>query len=331
MINNSRRFSLVVLLLVAALGSGLLAGETEEPQKRERIVLSTPFAPLAMPMAYIVENNLLGQYAETVELVVWNNPDQLRAQMSGGDVDFISIPSNTASIFFNNGVPLKFLKVAIWRVFYIVSEDTTVSSIDDLVGKTVYVPFRGDQPDLVFQSVCLAAGINPTTDLEIRYVPSPLDITINLIGGTAEYGLMIEPVATIAQIRGAENEMAIERVIDLQDEWGRLLGTEPVFPNAGVAAMPGILGSPEIVDAFSEIYDEAVEWAKANPMEAGEIAAKYVEGVPAPAFAASLQFTTFEPINSSKVRDQLEMMYREFLQLSPDSIGGSLPGDEFYY
>ncbi len=326
----SKAIMLALLFLFLA-GAAFASGKTETTAKREKIVLSTPFAPLAMPMAYIVENNLLADYAESVELKVWTNPDQLRAQMAGGDVDFISIPSNTASIFFNKGVSLKYLKVAIWKVFYIVSEDTSVTSVKDLKGKTVYVPFRGDQPDLVFQTICRASGIDPAADLEIQYVPSPLDITMNLLGGKAEYGLMIEPIATIAQMKGAKMGKKIHRIIDLQEEWGAINNSDPLFPNAGVAAMPGILDSPEIVDAFSAIYDSAVAWVKENPEEAGKMAAKYVEGVNAMAFAKSLEHTVFEPVNSSEARKELETMYSAFMELNPASVGGKLPGDSFYY
>lgn len=331
--NRNRASFLIFFILIAFLCVSELTarGEREAPAKREKIVLSTPFAPLAMPMAYIAKNNLLKDHAESVELLVWNNPDQLRAQMSGEDVDFISLPSNTASIFYNKGVALKFLKVAIWKVFYIVSEDTEVSSLTDLRGKTVYVPFRGDQPDLVFQTLCRAAGLDIAEDLEIRYVPSPLDITMNLIGGEAEYGLMIEPIATIARMKGAQMGKDIRRVVDLQEEWGRYMETDPLFPNAGVAAMPGIAASPEIVDAFAAAYDEAVAWVKANPAEAGEIAAEYVKGVNAAAFSRSLEYTVFEPVDTAEAREDLERMYRSFLELNPASIGGKLPDDGFYY
>jgi NitT/TauT family transport system substrate-binding protein len=324
---------LLLGMIVMAFVLSLLtaSGQRERAQKVDKIVLSTPFSPLAMPMAYILENNLLEEYADSVELVVWNNPDQLRAQMSGDDVDFVSIPSNTASIFYNKGVNLKMLKVSIWRVFYIVSEDTTVRGIEDLRGKKVLIPFRGDQPDLVFQSVCQRAGLDPMKDLEIQYVPSPQDIVMNLVGGKADYGLMIEPVATIASMRGAEKGKKITRVVDLQEEWGRLLNLEPRFPNAGVAAMPIILEYPEIVDTFAEIYDQAVEWSTAHPKEAGLLAAKYVKGVPAPAFAKALEYTTFESHSSAVVKKELETMFTEFLDLNPASIGGKLPDDALYY
>lgn len=330
---NKTRFSLLAAVIMAAVIAlpVIAGGQQEKTEKLEKIVLSTPFSPLAMPMAYIIENDLLGDYAETTELVVWNNPDQLRAQMSGDDVDFVSIPSNTASIFYNKGVKLKMMKVSIWRVFYIVSEDESVDSIEDLKGKQVFVPFRGDQPDLIFQTVCNKAGIDPMKDLEIQYVPSPQDIVMNLIGGKADYGLMIEPVATIAAIKGAEKGKKITRVVDMQEEWGRLLNLDARFPNAGVAAMPGIQVNSEVVDAFAAIYDEAVEWTKENPEEAGLLAAKYVEGVSAPAFTKALEYTTFESISSGEVRNELETMFSEFSQLNPASIGGNLPDDGFYY
>ncbi len=333
---NKIKYVIGVILLLCLTFSAFAGGQAETDkaesvQKLDKIVLSSPFSPLAMPMAYIIENDLLKDYAEKTELAIWTNPDQLRAQMSGGSADFVSLPSNTASIFYNKGVKLKLLKVSIWKVFYIVSEDTSVSSIEDLRGKTIYVPFRGDQPDLVFQTIFTKAGIDPSRDITIQYVQSPQDIVMNLMGDKAEYGMMIEPVATVAQIKGAQKGKKIARVIDVQKEWGRLLNLEERLPNAGVAAMPGILEHPEVVDAFAKIYDEAVKWSVENPKEAGLLAAKYVEGVPAPAFTKAMEFTTFESISSGEVKDEIETMFSEFMHLNPASVGGKLPDENFYY
>jgi NitT/TauT family transport system substrate-binding protein len=52
---------------------------------------------MAIPLAYIVEKNKLHDVAEKTELLIWENPDQLRAIINGGvEGHFITMPTNSA-------------------------------------------------------------------------------------------------------------------------------------------------------------------------------------------------------------------------------------------
>ena len=312
-------------LFVVALAQPALA------KPMDKIVLSSPFSPLVMPLAYIKENKLLDEFSDNVELKIWNNPSQLRAMVTEGNTHFISIPTNVASLFYNKGVPLKLVRVSIWGVFYIVSSDTQISALADLKGQKIFVPFPGDQPDLVFRTVAKARGLDPAADFQIQYVPSPLDVVMNLLAGKAKHAMMIEPAATVAIMKAKGKGITIKRVIDMQTEWGYATGGEARLPNAGVAALPAALKNPELTGAFAKAYDEAVLWTVNNPKEAALLAAKYVEGVKAPAFEAALEYTIFESLGSVGVRDKIELMFGKFIELNPKSIGGKLPDDGFYF
>ncbi len=333
--------SLLVVILIAISGSGCIspdAGTPEESEqptettgKLDKIVISSPFSPLIMPMAYIVENDLLHDVADETELVVWNNPDQLRAMMTQEQAQFVSVPSNVASTFYNKGTDLVLLRVSIWGVFYIISTNTSIESLHDLQGEEIYVPFRGDQPDLVFQYICQQNGIDPFTDFQIQYVASPLDVVINLLSGNAEHAVTLEPGAAIAIMKAEEKGLVVERVIDIQEEWSNATGYAPRLPNAGVVALPNVMDHPEAIEVFCKAYDEAVLWSTENPHEAAILAAKYVEGVNAAAYEDSLNYTIFESVSAEESKEELETMFNCFMDLNPASIGGKLPDDGFYY
>ena len=320
-----RLSSMVVALIFLFAISGFAA------EKVDKLILTSPFSPLAMPMAYIVENNLLKNVANDVELVIWNTPDQLRAMITKGQAHFVSIPSNVASIFYNKGVPLKLVRISVWGVFYIISSDTSIKSLSDLKGKEIYVPFRGDQPDLMFQTVCRAQGIDPLKDFHIQYVSSPLDINMSLLAGKIKYAFTLEPGAALAIMKAKKKGMTFKRVIDIQKEWGRATGGSPRFPNAGVVALPNVLKSPAVVDAFLKAYDAGVKWTNENPGDAAILAAKHVKGVNAAAFEDALKYTIFESVSGRDSRKELEVMFSKFMKLNPKSIGGKLPDKGFYY
>lgn len=296
----------------------------------ERVILASPFSPLAMPMAYIAENNLLRDVTKEMELVIWNTPDQLRAMLTQGQTDFVSVPSNVGAIFYNKGIPLKLIRVSVWGVFYIISADSNIKGINDLRGQKIYIPFRGDQPDLVFQTIALKQGLAPFTDFEIEYVSSPLDITMSLLAGKAKHALMIEPGAALVILKAREKGLDFRRAVDVQEEWGKATGRDPRFPNAGVVATPRALKDPKLIAAFTKAYDEAVAWVKQNPGPAALLAAKHVKGVNAPAFEEALRHTVFESVSGNDARDDVEFMFSGFLEIHPESIGGRLPDAGFY-
>jgi len=299
--------------------------------KAKKITLASPFAPLVMPMAYIVENGLLDDVAEKTELIIWNSHEQVRAMITKGSADFVSVPSNVAAIFYNKGVNLKMIDISIWGVMYIVSSTPQVNSLADLKGQTLYVPFRGDQPDLSLQTVARSQGFDLLKDFNVQYVSSPLDITMGLLGSKIKNALLIEPVASMVIMKGKSKGLTFKRVVDIQKQLGKIPGWQNGFPNAGVIALPTVLKKPEIVDAFAKAYAQAVQWTVKNPVQAAELAAKYVPGVNAAAFAESLKYTNLQAVHSGAAKAEIETMFNAFLQLNPKSIGEKLPDSGFYY
>lgn len=310
---------------------GIFSLTSYASEKIDKITMASPFAPLVMPMAYILENGLLDNVAEKTELKIWNNPDQLRAMMTSGTVDFTSVPSNVASIFYNKGVKLKMLDVSIWGVMYIVSSDASIKSLADMKGQSIYIPFRGDQPDLVFQTIAQSQGFDPLKDFDVQYVNSPLDIVMGLVAGKIKNALLIEPVSSMVIMKGKNKGINFNRVVDIQKELGKIEGWKNRFPNAGVVALPPVLKHSQVVDVFANAYEKAVEWTVSHPDEAAKLAAKYVPGVNAKAFKESLKFTNFTAIRSANVKDEIENMFNAFIAINPKSVGGKLPDTGFYY
>jgi len=329
--NLSRGFGLFLAITTISYMVAHPVFAAEKAPKLDKIVLSSPFVALVLPMAYMAKNNVLKDIAKETELVIWNNPDQLRAIMAQNQAHFVSVPCNTASIFYNKGVKLKLLNISIWGIFYVISSDSSIESLADLRGEKIFVPFRGDQPDLLFQFICREQGIDPFKDLDIQYVGSPLDITMSLLAGKIKHGVMHEPAASVAIMKAKEKGLTFKRAIDIQKEWAKVTGKKPIIPNSGVVALPNILKHPHAVKVFVKAYADAVKWSNENPKKAGVLAAEYVKGVPAGIFTESLKYTTFDCVSAQDAKKPLTFLFSEYMKMNPAAIGGKMPDEDFYY
>jgi NitT/TauT family transport system substrate-binding protein len=69
-----------------------------------------------------------------------------------------------------------------------------------------------------------------------------------------------------------------------------------------------------------------------NPAEAGPIIEAMDEKMKAPAVADSLKYARLDPKRAIDSREAIEAFYNELLKTAnPESIGGKLPDDGFYY
>ena len=117
----------MVAVLVMAVGCGSSASTTTLA-KLDKLTLVAPPGPMAIPMAYIAANNKLADVAQQTEVVIWENADQLKALLGSGDGDFVTVPSNNAATFYNKGLELRLLDIAVWNITYLITSDWPLMS-----------------------------------------------------------------------------------------------------------------------------------------------------------------------------------------------------------
>jgi NitT/TauT family transport system substrate-binding protein len=139
---------------------------TTTTAKLDKLTLVAPPGPMAIPLAYMKVNNKLADVANKTELVIWENGDQLKAIVAGGQGDFVTIPSNTMAIFYNKGLALKMLDISVWNITYLVTSDPTAKSFSDIKGQSLAVSLQGSVPDVMFQYIAKKEGLDPLKDFD---------------------------------------------------------------------------------------------------------------------------------------------------------------------
>ncbi|MCI2426299.1 hypothetical protein LM597_02645 [Candidatus Acetothermia bacterium] len=330
-----RRKKLIALLGIATILLVVFSGGATgtEGELIPRLVIVAPPGPLAIPAAYLVINNRLAAIAAEVELMIWPNPEILTAIVVGGDADFVTMPSNLASIFYNRGIGIQLLDILVWNILYLISSDPEITTLADLRNEKIAVPFKGAMPDLMLQILSTRQGIDPFVDFNLHYTPDPRHAAQLLLAGKVEHAVLSEPLATTVLLKSATRLDRLYRAIRFDVEWTRVVGEDIRTPIAGTVALPRIQGRPDVIDEFIRQYRLAIEWMLKNPKQAGQMAEKHLPGLgfKAGPVALSLQYITWNHVQARDAREDLEAFFSILAQLSLNIIGGALPSDEFYY
>ncbi len=319
------------ILILLSLASLLFANE-----KLEKITLGGPFASVSHPFFHMIETNALGDIAKKVEFKLWKNPDELRALVLNGDVNFMAVPTNVAANLHNKKQEIKLLNVSVWGILGMISRDKDLKSLEDFKGKEIGIPFRADMPDIVFEELLKAQGLNPKKDFKLQYLSSPIDAMQMLIMRRIDHALLAEPAISIALRKTKSFPIKLVapdlyRSVNLQDEWGKVFKTQAKLPQAGIAVLGETISKAQIIERFEQEYQKSLKWYKNNPQKAGELTVKNLKMLDGNGVADSIEHINLEHVKAQDAKKDLKSFFEILHKSNPKTIGGKLPDDEFYY
>lgn len=331
---NLLKGAITAIAATAAMaGTGVRATGRRPPMPR--LVLAGPPAPVSNALVRIADEGLLADVAEKVEFVLWKDPDRLRALALQGGADVLAMPVNVAANLHNRGADIRLLEVSAWGVLWIVTRDPKVTSIEDLRGSEVAVPFRGDMPDIVLNLIAEKQGVDLRKALRLRYVASPFDALQLLLARRVDAALLSEPAASMALRKSGSLPLklvapALHRGIDLQREWGLAFGRDPRLPQAGIAVAGSLRDRPDVIARVATACRDALEGCRAAPAACGQAVAQRIEMLDADAVVDAMATSMMRSVPAAEARGELEFLFGQLLRHNPALVGGHLPPDAFY-
>jgi NitT/TauT family transport system substrate-binding protein len=207
-------------------------------------------------------------------------------------------------------------------VLYLVTDGKEkIESIADLNGKTVYAPAQN--PSFIFAALCSKYGIE--LDIDTSYA-QPAELNTAVAAGQVGLAVLPEPMVTVAKSQNPDLTVAL----DLTEEWDKVMEPGSLVQGCVVVRRDFAEAHPDAVKAFLTDYEASVKLLT----EDTETAAKNIEaaGIFAKAAVAAkaipncnVCFVTGEDMQR-ELGAFLEIMSRK----APQSIGGKLPGEDFY-
>lgn len=254
--------------------------------------------------------------------------DQIMPAMLKGEIDIALLPANAASVLYAKSKgAVRCLNINTLGVLSVVTGDPSVRAFEDLAGRTVYLTGKGTTPEYVMNFLLDAAGIEGSVALEFKSEPAEV---ISVLAADAQaVGVLPQPFVTAAQVKNT----ALAAPVDLTQTWERLAGGtgSQLLTGVTVARAEFADKRPDAVDEFMRQQSQSVDAVNADPAAAAKlvVAAGIVEAEPVAAKAIPACHLTC--IEGAQMHDALEGYLDVLYSADPASVGGAMPGDDFYY
>ena len=335
------------LLLAAAMMFTLLAGcgpktpgsssgsESAEPVTEylpNLMVMSGPTGVGAAKLMADAENfnpedpSTFRSFVVNSATVVADN-EAVKNALVSGEADIAAVATNVAASLVNKmegGIQV--LAINTLGVLYILEKGDSVHSMADLAGKTLYATGQGANPEYILNHLLKENGVEPSS-VDIQWMTAQ-EVSAKM--ATEEKAICMLPVPAATALMTKDS--GVREAVSLTQAWDAL-GQGSLPQGCLVARTEYIENNPFTLDSFLTIYAESIDYMRDsfNLGEASVLLSKYQITPNEEVAAAAIPQCNLTFIMGQDMKDMLENYYQVLFQANPDSIGGAMPYDSFYY
>ena len=316
---------LIALMLVGSVFSLVACGGNETDTTIRVSVLN---GTTGFGMAKLMEDNASGVSSNDYEFKVETDATNIFSALIAGTVDIAALPTNAASNVYNktNG-KVQVLAINTLGVLYLIEKDDQITSIEDLNGKTIYVPAQN--PTFITKYILNANNINATIDSTTYSTPEALKNAV--VAGQVDLAVLPQPVLTaaIAGAKNANNNYSV--ALDLTAEWDNIPGSETLVQGCVVVRTEFAENNKNAIDAFLAEYENSINYLNENPDEAAKLIVKYNIFANENVAKNAIPKCNVKFMKGDEMKSAMSAFLDAMYSIAPASIGNSLPNDDFYY
>lgn len=323
-----RRYHMLIMLaagtMVLGAGSNVLAEDS--------VNILALKGPTAMGMVSLMNQADKGEVTdENYNFQIVASPDEVTPAIAQGTADIAAVPANLASVLYqktDGGVQV--LTINTLGVLYLVENGNQIQSISDLKGKTIYASGKGATPEYALNYILKENGLTPGEDVQIEWKSEHTECVAALAEHEDAIALLPQPFVTTAQSKNDSLQVAL----DLTEEWDNIQkengGNSSLVTGVTVVRTEFVQEHPEIVEDFMERYQESVTFVNDHAEEAAKMIGNY-DIIPEEIAKKALPECNIVYIDGAEMKEKLSGYLEVLKQENPQSVGGALPADEFYY
>jgi NitT/TauT family transport system substrate-binding protein len=254
-------------------------------------------------------------------------PEEVLPMVIQGKADIALVPSNVGALLYGKTKgKVQALDINTLGVLFVVTGDESVQSFADLAGKTIYISGKGSSPEYVLNYLLTEAGIADTVTLEWKDEHS--EVAAVLAGDPNAVGVLPQPFTTATLIKNDK----LSAPIDLTDVWNEYVTDGSQFVLATTIVRKDFAEAhPAAVADFLERHAASVEAVNADPEAAAALVVQAGIIEAEPVAAKAIPQCNIVCIEGQEMKDALTGYLQVLYDADSTSVGGALPGDDFYY
>jgi NitT/TauT family transport system substrate-binding protein len=285
--------------------------------------------PTSLGLLSLMDKAENGEAANDYEFQMASAADEILPLMIKGDLDIALVPANVASVLYaKTEGNVSVIDINTLGVLYMVSGDTSIESVQDLKGKTIYLTGKGTTPDYSLQYILSENGMS-TADCTLEYKSEATEVAAVLAENPDAVGLLPQPFVTAAC---AQNE-ALSVILDMNEEWNSVQGEGGSSMVTGVTVVRNefLEENPEAVKAFLEEHADSAEAAVTDTERVAALAVQAEIIAKEPIALKAIPKCNIVCITGDDMKQALSGYLEVLYGFDASSVGGALPEDGFYY
>ncbi|WP_407342140.1 ABC transporter substrate-binding protein [Pengzhenrongella phosphoraccumulans] len=288
--------------------------------------------PTTMGLVHLMDDAEKGRGEQDYEVTVYGTPDEVVPKMLRGTIDIALIPANLASVLYArslgaDGSQIEVAAINTLGMLEVLETGDTVQSMADLKGQTIYSTGKGASPEYVLNYLLERNGLDPATDVTVEFKSEATEVAALLAATPNAIAVLPQPYATVVRTQNP----TVRTALSLTDEWAKVTPDSPPVTGVVVVRTDFARTRPDDLDTFLREYRSSTEFTNAHPAQAGVLIADAGIVPGAAIAAAAIPSCHITYIEGAELQTVLSGYLQVLFEADPASVGGSMPGDDFYY
>ena len=333
---KSKKLTLIisVVLMVTLLAFTGCGTQTEPEEAEEPVVISEPInvavmnGPTGMGMVDLMGN-------ENYNIEVFQAPTDAVPKIISGEIDVACLPSNMAAVLYNKTEgQVVCISPMVMGVLHILGNNVEITSLEDLRGKTIVSSGQGGTPEYALQEVLQASGLQIGEDVNVEWLASHADVNQRLLTTEGTIAMVPEPFVSTALTKG---EGKVADLFDMNTLWADVTGQD--FPMGVLVArkdfvenrasdLQGML--TELKASIDDVNTASDEVAQ-KIVDAGFLGDVEIAKKAIPNCSLCLYTDSDGDMSFANGAAIMKTFNETMFALTPQAVGGALPGDDMYY
>ena len=303
------------------------------PAERVTVNIASLKGPTTMGLVKLMDDASKGLGKQDYKTTMYGSPDEVVPLVVQGKVDVALIPSNLAAVLYKQtktdaGPALQVAAINTLGVLNLVENGDSVHSWADLKGKTIWTTGKGTTPEYTLDYLLEKNGLDPAKDVTVQFEAEATALGSRLAATPGTLAVLPQPYVTVVE----KQTPTARTVFDFTSEWTK------VSP-AGSQLITGVLvvrtafvkAHPAAFADFLADYQASTAYTNDQPAAAAALIAAAGIVPAAPIAQAAIPGSHVTYLAGAEMKTALSHYLQVLFTADPKSVGGSMPGDDFYF